>query len=175
MAVNAVQVSGSGLLRAFPIHVALDQVSNRRLEIGLEASDLGCVSAHRGVDFLGLKPRTLGVIMLFSTESLPAHRTDAFLQCIVIVGALGDEIEAVKIGHVSFVEEPVARQQPIDCRDLRLGLQNERYNPALAHFAKTLEAAAKPPKVIIVAIMRKLLVLANALIAYDRLWQPNPR
>ncbi|MFZ5930023.1 MAG: IS110 family transposase, partial [Pseudomonadota bacterium] len=33
--------------------------------------------------------------------------------------------------------------------------------------------AGKPAKVAITAIMRKLIVLANALLKADRLWQPN--
>lgn len=49
-----------------------------------------------------------------------------------------------------------------------------RYNPHLAHFAARLKAAGKPAKVIIVAVMRKILVLANALIAQNRPWSPNP-
>ncbi len=49
-----------------------------------------------------------------------------------------------------------------------------RYNPALARFAETLKAAGKPAKVVLVAIMRKLLVLANCLLSQDRLWTPNP-
>lgn len=53
-------------------------------------------------------------------------------------------------------------------------LSARRYNPALAAFAKTLEAAGKPPKVILVAIMRKLVVLANCLLAQNRLWTPTP-
>lgn len=53
-------------------------------------------------------------------------------------------------------------------------LSARRYNPALTRFAKTLQAAGKPPKVILVAVMRKLVVLANCLLAQDRLWTPNP-
>lgn len=49
-----------------------------------------------------------------------------------------------------------------------------RYNPHLSLFAKTLRAAGKPSKVILVAVMRKLLVLANALITQNRTWAPNP-
>ncbi|RWX21644.1 transposase, partial [Rhizobium leguminosarum] len=49
-----------------------------------------------------------------------------------------------------------------------------RYNPTLARFADTLKAAGKPAKVILVAVMRKLLVLANCLLSRDRLWTPNP-
>lgn len=51
-------------------------------------------------------------------------------------------------------------------------LSARRYNPALAHFAKTLEAAGKPAKVVLVAVMRKLIVLANCLLAHNRTWTP---
>jgi len=51
-------------------------------------------------------------------------------------------------------------------------LSASRYNPALAAFAKTLKAAGKPAKVILVAVMRKLLVLANTLLTQNRLWTP---
>lgn len=53
-------------------------------------------------------------------------------------------------------------------------LSARRYNPALSRFAQPLQAAGKPPKVILVAVMRKLVVLANCLLAHDRLWTPNP-
>lgn len=53
-------------------------------------------------------------------------------------------------------------------------LSARRFNPALSRFAKTLEAAGKPPKVILVAVMRKLVVLANCLLTHDRLWTSNP-
>lgn len=51
-------------------------------------------------------------------------------------------------------------------------LSARRYNPALAGFATTLQAAGKPPKVILVAVMRKLIVLANTLLAQNRVWTP---
>jgi transposase len=35
-------------------------------------------------------------------------------------------------------------------------------------------AAGKKPMVALVAVMRKLVVLANALLSQDRMWQPNP-
>lgn len=48
-----------------------------------------------------------------------------------------------------------------------------RFNPSLARFAEKLKAAGKPPKVVLVAVMRKLLVLANTLLTQNRLWSPN--
>lgn len=48
-----------------------------------------------------------------------------------------------------------------------------RFNPDLRRKYEALKAAGKPTKVALVAIMRKLIVLANALIRQDREWRPN--
>lgn len=47
-----------------------------------------------------------------------------------------------------------------------------RYNPPLAAFYERLRAAGKKPKVAIVAVMRKLVILANALVRDNKLYQP---
>ena len=47
-------------------------------------------------------------------------------------------------------------------------------NPDLARKYRQLCQAGKPPKVAITAVMRKLLLLANALIAQDRTWAATP-
>jgi len=49
-----------------------------------------------------------------------------------------------------------------------------RFNPDLAAKYAQLRGSGKPPKLAIVAIMRKLIILANALIRSQRNWQPNP-
>jgi transposase len=49
-----------------------------------------------------------------------------------------------------------------------------RYNPDLSRVYRRLIAAGKKPKVALVAVMRKLVVLANSLLRHDRTWQPNP-
>ena len=48
-----------------------------------------------------------------------------------------------------------------------------RFNPDLKAKYTRLIADGKPPKVAIVAIMRKLLILANALLRDNRKWTPN--
>ena len=48
------------------------------------------------------------------------------------------------------------------------------YNPDLARKYQDLRSRGKPAKVALTAVMRKLLVLANALLAQDRLWSPRP-
>ena len=48
------------------------------------------------------------------------------------------------------------------------------HNPDIRRFYHRLVAAGKPKNLAIVAAMRKLLILANVLIAQDRLWEPRP-
>lgn len=48
-----------------------------------------------------------------------------------------------------------------------------RYNPNLKAKYEALRAAGKPAKVAIVAIMRKLIETANALVKADRIWVPK--
>ena len=55
-------------------------------------------------------------------------------------------------------------------------LAASRHNPDLAAFYERLVQAGKPPKVALVAVMRKLLLLAAALLREDREWSPlSPR
>ena len=52
-------------------------------------------------------------------------------------------------------------------------LAARRYNPALRAFADRLEAAGKPAKVTLIAVARKLLTIANALLRDMRPWDPG--
>lgn len=49
-----------------------------------------------------------------------------------------------------------------------------RFNPDLKTMSETLTARGKPAKVVITAVMRKLIVLSNILVAAGRKWRPNP-
>ena len=49
-----------------------------------------------------------------------------------------------------------------------------RANPALRAFHQRLRAAGKAHRVVLTAVLRKLVVLANALVRDDRLWTPEP-
>src|SRR3954469_784833 len=48
-----------------------------------------------------------------------------------------------------------------------------RYNPALRTFHKRLAAAGKKPKVILVAVMRKMITTLNAMLRDGASWQPQ--
>ena len=47
-----------------------------------------------------------------------------------------------------------------------------RWNPDLAEVYRRLRERGKPGKVALVAVMRKLIVLANTLVRQDRIWSP---
>lgn len=53
-------------------------------------------------------------------------------------------------------------------------LSAARYNPALKDLRQRLRDKGKPNKLALIAVARKLLVLANALVAQNRCWQPMP-
>jgi len=48
-----------------------------------------------------------------------------------------------------------------------------RHNPDLKAKYEDLRSAGKPAKVAIVAVMRKLIEMANALVKADRMWTPK--
>ena len=48
-----------------------------------------------------------------------------------------------------------------------------RCNPVIHAFAERLKAAGKPAKVVIVACMRKLLSIMNAMLKSNAPWNPN--
>ena len=58
----------------------------------------------------------------------------------------------------------------VRCTMYMAALTAMRCNPDLGRKYRQLRAAGKEPKVAITAIMRKLIVLANTLIADDRIW-----
>ena len=53
-------------------------------------------------------------------------------------------------------------------------LSAARFNPDLKAVYDRLRAKGKPAKVALVAVMRKLVILANVLVRDDRIWQSRP-
>ena len=49
-----------------------------------------------------------------------------------------------------------------------------RHNPVLRDFYRRLRIAGKPAKVALVAVMRKLLTIVNAMVKHQSRWQPQP-
>lgn len=52
-------------------------------------------------------------------------------------------------------------------------LSAARFNPNLSDFVKRLRVKGKPHKVVLIAVARKLIVLANSLLAKNVMWKPS--
>jgi transposase len=63
---------------------------------------------------------------------------------------------------------------PVRCALYMAALAAARHNPDLAAFHTRLIAKGKAAKVVLTAVMRKLVMLANTLITQDRMWSPKP-
>lgn len=95
------------------------------------------------------------------------------------LGSLGHKAAACLAGLAPFANQSGARDGKRSIRAGRARPRSALYMPALvaakhnpdlkAKFDR-LRAAGKPHKVALTAVMRSLLVLANALLAQDRLW-----
>jgi len=50
-------------------------------------------------------------------------------------------------------------------------LVGSNHNPTLKAFAKSLKDNGKPHKLVLIAVARKLIILANAMLAKNTLWR----
>ena len=99
------------------------------------------------------------------------------------LGSLSHKAAACLAGLAPFANQSGARDGK---RSIRAGRARPRsalhmpalvaakHNPDLRAKFERLRAAGKPHKVALTAVMRSLLVLANALLAQDRLWTEKP-
>ncbi len=122
--------------------------------------------------------------VLTSIPGIGATTAVALIVGLAEIGALSDKQSAMLAGLAPIAcdsgEQAGARHirggRPQLRRALYMAaLSAARCNPDLKAVYHRLRAAGKKPKVAIVAIMRKLVILANALVAQNRTWEPrNP-
>lgn len=104
-----------------------------------------------------------------------------FLTGLAELGACSAKQAAMLVGIAPIANDSGDRTGRRAIRGGRMPVRNaaymaalsaSRHNQDLAAFATRLTKAGKRPKVVLVAVMRKLVVLANTLIAQNRLWSP---
>jgi transposase len=97
------------------------------------------------------------------------------------LGSLSNREAAALVGVAPFDHDSGGHKGRRVIRGGRTRLRNVTYmaalvagthNPVLAAFRKRLIASGKPPKVAIVAIMRKLITILNAIVRTNTPWQP---
>jgi len=98
------------------------------------------------------------------------------------LGALTDKQAAMLAGLAPIADQSGKRDGPRSVHGGRAcitrgfyiaAISAARYNPALKTFYMRLRAAQKPAKCALIAVARKLIVLANTLIAQNRMWLPT--
>jgi transposase len=122
------------------------------------------------------------VEILTSIPGIGAITAYALVAGLSELGQCSNKQAAMLAGLAPIANDSGARNGPRSIRGGRpaprqalymASLSARRHNPPLTRFATALEKAGKPPKVILVAVMRKLVVLANTLITQNRPWSPN--
>jgi transposase len=150
----------------------------RQIEAQLRAIDAAVVALLKKDDELHRRHR-----ILLSIPGISAVTAAALLVEMPELGAL-DQKQAASLAGLA----PVTRQSGTwqgrafirgGRADLRRSLYMPalvaaRYNPDLKQTFDRLTAAGRPAKIAITAIMRKLIVLANALLRDQREWAPKP-
>jgi transposase len=107
----------------------------------------------------------------------------AFLTGLAELGSCSGKQAAMLAGLAPIACDSGATQGRRSIRGGRQDVRNaaymaalsaSRHNRDLASFAKRLRSAGKPAKIVLTAVMRKLVVLANTLITQNRAWSPTP-
>jgi transposase len=109
-----------------------------------------------------------------------ASRT--LLAAVPELGALSGKQAAAPVGLAPMADDSGRRSGPRRIAGGRAEVRSvlfmaahaaRRHNPALRAFAERLSAAGKRPKVVLVAVARKLLVMANAILRSRTPWSPT--
>lgn len=98
------------------------------------------------------------------------------------LGTIGNKQIAALVGVAPFNQDSgrhrgerhiAGGRHSVRCALYMAALVGVRFNPALHGFYQRLRDSGKPAKVALVAAMRKLIIILNALVRDDALWQPN--
>lgn len=121
--------------------------------------------------------------ILTSIPSIGFVTTIILIACLAELGSITARQSGMLAGLAPIADQSGKREavriifggRPRVRRVLYLAaLTASRFNPDMAAFYRRLRDAGKAPKAALIAVARKLVVLANTLISQDRMWQPKP-
>jgi transposase len=119
--------------------------------------------------------------LLRSVPGVGPNLTRTLLADLPELGTLSDRAAAALVGIAPMNRDSghhrgyrmIRGGRPTVRRALYMAaLVASRHNPPLARFYQRLRAAGKPAKVALVAVMRKLLVILNAMLKHQTAWNP---
>jgi len=118
--------------------------------------------------------------LLRSIKSIGDKTALASLALVPELGLISNKAASALIGVAPFVRKSGTMNAPAHIHGGRAAVRNafymaavtaSRHNPVLAPFYERLIAAGKPPKVALVAVMRRLVVYANAVLRSGQPWK----
>jgi transposase len=118
--------------------------------------------------------------LLRSIKSIGDKTALTSLALVPELGLISNKAAAALIGVAPFVRRSGTMNAPAHIHGGRAAVRNafymaavtaSRHNPVLAPFYDRLIAAGKPPKVALVAVMRRLVVYANAVLRSGQPWK----
>ena len=175
---RARQLTQRRLLKGLERHLAMLQKELSALEQDLDDAVRGSPAWRDSEDLLTSVPGILG----FNPRTHTTART--LIADLPELGTLDRKQIAALVGVAPFNRDSGKRRGRREIWGGRAGvraalymaaLAAARFNPAIAAFHQRLRAAGKPPKVALVACMRKLLIILNAMLRDRRPWQPACR
>ena len=98
------------------------------------------------------------------------------------LGSIGNKQVAALLGVAPYANESgnckkksiVKEGRPIPRKMLYMPtLSAVQHNPDFKIFYERLREEGKPPKIALIAVMRKFIILANVLLSENRMWAPN--
>jgi len=172
---RARQLTQRRLLKGLERHLAMLQKELSALEQDLDDAVRGSPAWRDSEDLLTSVPGILG----FNPRTHTTART--LIADLPELGTLDRKQIAALVGVAPFNRDSGKRRGRREIWGGRAGvraalymaaLAATRFNPIIAAFHQRLRAAGKPPKVALVACMRKLLIILNAMLRDRRPWQP---
>lgn len=121
--------------------------------------------------------------LLQSVPAVGQRTSHALIALLPELGTLNRQRISALVGVAPFNDDSGKYRGVRRIKGGRVSLRNAlymatlvgiRYNPVLKDFYDRLRAKGKPPKVAIVACMRKLLTILNAMIRTQTSWNPSP-
>jgi transposase len=118
--------------------------------------------------------------LLRSIKSIGDKTALTSLALVPELGLISNKAASALIGVAPFVRRSGTMNAPAHIAGGRAAVRNalymaavtaSRHNPVLAPFYDRLIAAGKPPKVALVAVMRRLVVYANAVLRSGQPWK----
>jgi transposase len=121
--------------------------------------------------------------LLQSVPAVGQRTSHALIALLPELGTLNRQRISALVGVAPFNDDSGTHRGVRRIKGGRVTLRNMlymaalvgvRYNPVLKEFYDRLRAKGKPPKVALVACMRKLLTILNAMVRTQRSWNASP-